>query len=48
MLNLLSELPFLLSALGNDNPQTVEEEYLYEPSKRKAKVPPPSPRRSEL
>jgi hypothetical protein len=37
-----------LVALGNDNPQTVEEEYVYEPSsKRKAKVP-PLPRRSEL
>lgn len=38
-----------LIALGNDNPQTVEEEYIYEPgSKRKVKVPPPLPRRSEL
>ncbi|KAF8798031.1 hypothetical protein BYT27DRAFT_7203731 [Phlegmacium glaucopus] len=37
-----------LIALGNDNPQSVEEEYVYEPSKRKPKVPPPSPRRSEL
>jgi len=39
-----------LSALGNDSPQHVEEEYIYEPlgSKRKAKVPPPLPRRSEL
>ncbi|TFK42574.1 hypothetical protein BDQ12DRAFT_282485 [Crucibulum laeve] len=39
-----------LIALGNDNPQTVEEEYVYEPagSKRKSKVPPPSQRRSEL
>jgi len=37
-----------LIVLGNDNPQSVEEEYVYEPSKRKPKVPPPSPRRSEL
>ncbi|KAF5381120.1 hypothetical protein D9615_003963 [Tricholomella constricta] len=39
-----------LHALGNDNPSHVEDEYVYEPvgSKRKAKVPPPSPRRSEL
>ena len=38
------------SALGSDNAQTVEEEYIYEPSgpKRKVKVPPPLPRRSEL
>lgn len=38
------------SALGNDDPQTVEDDYVYEPvgAKRKAKVPPPSPRRSEL
>ncbi len=36
------------SALGNDEP-AVEEEYVYEPSgRRKAKVPPPLPRRSEL
>jgi hypothetical protein len=46
-----SDLPIteiFSSALGNDNP-TVEEEY-YDPSgvKRKAKVPPPLPRRSEL
>lgn len=45
--------PFSYSVLGNDNPhpQTVqEEEYFYEPAapKRKLKVPPPSPRRSEL
>jgi hypothetical protein len=37
-----------LIALGNDDHQTVEEEYVYEPSRRKPKVPPPSPRRSEL
>ncbi|PFH54348.1 hypothetical protein AMATHDRAFT_53276 [Amanita thiersii Skay4041] len=39
-----------LIALGNDNPQTVEEEYVYEPagSKRKPKVAPPSQRRFEL
>ncbi|PPQ93300.1 hypothetical protein CVT25_014429 [Psilocybe cyanescens] len=38
-----------LIALGNGDPQSaVEEEYVYEPSKRKPKVPPPSPRRSEL
>lgn len=39
-----------LIALGNDNPQTVEEEYIYEPAgaKRKTKVPPPSQRRFEL
>jgi hypothetical protein len=48
MLNLLSDIFFPLSVLGNDSPQSVEEGYLYEPSKRKAKVPPPSPRRSEL
>ncbi|KAG7452509.1 uncharacterized protein BT62DRAFT_925054 [Guyanagaster necrorhizus] len=37
-----------LIALGNDEP-AVEEEYVYEPSgRRKAKVPPPLPRRSEL
>lgn len=39
---------FASSALGNDSP-AVEEEYFYEPSgKRKPKVPPPLPRRSEL
>jgi len=39
-----------LIVLGNGDPQSaVEEEYVYEPSsKRKPKVPPPSPRRSEL
>jgi hypothetical protein len=39
-----------LISLGNDVPQTVEEEYIYEqPPKRKVKVPPPTPpRRSEL
>jgi len=39
-----------LHLLGNDNPQHVEDEYVYEPvgQKRKAKVPPPLPRRSEL
>ena len=39
-----------LIALGNDNPQTVEDEYVYEPvgAKRKAKVPPPLPRRADL
>lgn len=40
-----------LIALGNDNPQTVEEEYVYEPPapKRKApKVPTPPTRRSDL
>jgi len=39
-----------LMALGNDNPQNIEEEYIYEPAspKRKSKVPPPSSRRSEL
>ncbi|KAF8636747.1 hypothetical protein AX17_003550 [Amanita inopinata Kibby_2008] len=39
-----------LIALGNDNPQTVEEEYVYEAagSKRKTKVPTPSQRRFEL
>jgi len=38
-----------LIALGNGDPQSVvEEDYVYEPSKRKPKVPPPSPRRSEL
>ncbi|KAF9482762.1 hypothetical protein BDN70DRAFT_388825 [Pholiota conissans] len=38
-----------LIALGNADPQTVEDEYAYEPvPKRKPKVPPPSPRRSEL
>jgi len=40
-----------LIVLGNENPpQTVEEEYVYEPAgpKRKLKVPPPLPRRSEL
>jgi len=39
-----------LIVLGNENPQSVEEEYVYEPagSKRKPKVPPPLPRRSEL
>jgi hypothetical protein len=43
------ELRRLFSALGNDAPH-VEDEYIYEPvgSKRKAKVPPPLPRRSEL
>lgn len=39
--------PFI-SALGSDSP-TVEEEFVYEPSaKRRVKVPPPLPRRSEL
>ncbi|KAF8628342.1 hypothetical protein AX15_003883 [Amanita polypyramis BW_CC] len=39
-----------LIALGNDNPQTVEEEYVYEPAgaKRKTKVPTPPQRRFEL
>ncbi|KAF5315942.1 hypothetical protein D9611_004696 [Ephemerocybe angulata] len=38
-----------LMVLGNEGPQAVEEEYVYEPvGKRKAKVPPPTPRRSEL
>ena len=40
----------VFSALGND-PQTIEEEYIYEPTgaKRKLKVPPLSnPRRPEL
>jgi hypothetical protein len=39
-----------LISLGNDNPQSVEEEYIYEPagSKRKPKVASPLPRRSEL
>jgi hypothetical protein len=39
-----------LIALGSDSPHAVEEEYIYDPtgSKRKAKVPPPLPRRSEL
>jgi len=35
-----------LISLGNDVPQSVEDDYVYEPSpKRKPKVPPPSPRR---
>jgi hypothetical protein len=39
-----------LIVLGNENPQSVEDEYVYEPagSKRKPKVPPPLSRRSEL
>jgi len=41
-----------LILLGNENPnpQSFEEEYIYDPagSKRKLKVPPPLPRRSEL
>jgi len=39
-----------LIALGNDNPQVVEEEYVYEPAgaRRKTKVPTPSQRRFEL
>lgn len=46
----LAYLLLTFSVLGNDNPQSVEEEYVYEPagSKRKPKVPPPLPRRSEL
>jgi len=40
-----------LIALGNDIPQSVEEEYVYDPPKpfrKQPKVPPPLPRRSEL
>jgi len=40
---------YINSTLGNDNPQTVEEEYVYEPSvpKRKSSKVPPT-RRSDL
>ena len=48
MIEFIISMRFLFSVLGNDSPQNVEEEYVYEPSKRKPKVPPPSPRRSEL
>jgi hypothetical protein len=37
-----------LIALGNSEPQSFEDEVVYEPSKRKPKVPPTPPRRSEL
>lgn len=53
-MDLVTRLTFLFSALGSDHPpqsvhEAVEEEYVsYEQPKRKLKVPPPTPRRSEL
>jgi hypothetical protein len=44
----IAHICYFLSALGNEDPQTVEEEILFEAAKRKAKVPPPIQRRSEL
>lgn len=44
----LTDSDFFYSALNNEEP-VVEEEFVYEPGpKRKPKVPPPIPRRSEL
>jgi hypothetical protein len=45
-----SHLPFSVLGSENPNPQSYEEEYIYDPAgpKRKLKVPPPLPPRSEL